>query len=346
MSNSTVSDNSTDAREIRAVLATVPYSEDELAQLRDAFAPARFVWADAGDDDAIREALAYVDVAVLEADLDDRHVAAENLKWVHCDHAGLNRSARQDVFDRGLIVTGSAGRSAPALAQHGFYFALSLTYQARELLRDQQQHVWRGIPGYFWRPALWGQTLGIVGYGSTGREMAKLGRAFGMRVVVLRRTSGAELPPEVDEMLGDQDGDALGRLIDQSDVIMLAPALTDRTHHLFSRDEFRRMKASAVLINMARGPVVDEDALVAALHDGEIAGAASDVFATEPLPADSPLWDAPAFYLTPHMTPRMPDKTQRSIDMITENARRYRAGEPLINQIGPADIYTAGAPTR
>ena len=333
-------------RDIRAVLATVPYSDDELAQLRAAFAPAELVWAAADDDDAIRAALEYVDVAVLEADLDDRHVAAPNLRWVHCDHAGLNRSARQDVFDRGLIVTGSAGRSAPALAQHGFYFALSLTYQARELLRDQSEHVWRGIPEYFWRPALWGKTLGIAGYGTTGREMAKLGRAFGMRIVVLRRSAVDVTPPEVDEMIAQSDEDALGRFIDTSDVIMLAVSLNDSTHHLFSTDEFRRMKPSSVLINMARGPVVDEEALVAALHAGEIAGAASDVFGTEPLPADSPLWDAPNFYLTPHMTPRMPDKTQRSIDMITENARRYRTGEPMINQIGPSDIYTAGGSLR
>lgn len=335
-----------ETRDIRAVLATVPFSDDELDQLKDAFAPADVVWAASDDDAAIRAALEYVDVAVLEADLDDRHVAAPHLRWIHCDHAGLNRSARADVFERGILVSGSAGRSAPALAQHGFYFALSLTYQARELLRDQSEHTWRGIPGYFWRPALWGQTLGIVGFGSTGEEMAKLGRAFGMRVVVLRRTVPAELPTEVDEMLGDDDPDALGRLIDQSDVIMLATALTDRTHHLFSRDEFRRMKSSAVLINMARGPVVDEEALADALRDGEIAGAASDVFAAEPLPADSELWDLPDFYITPHMTPRMPDKTQRSIAMISENARRFRAGERLINQIGPADIYTAGTVAR
>jgi len=329
-----------DRRTIRSVLATVPYDRDELAQLRMAFAPAEFIWADSGDDAAIRAALEHVDVAVLEGDLDDRHLAAPNLAWIHCDHAGLNKSARPEVFERGLIVSGSAGRSAPALAQHGFYFALSLTYQARELLRDQTQHEWRGIHGYFWRPALWGQTLGIVGYGSTGQEMAKLGRAFGMRTVVLRRTVPAELPSDVDEMVGDTDDDALGRLIDQSDVIMLATALTDRTHHLFSDDEFRRMKSSAVLINIARGPVVDEDALARALRSGEIAGAASDVFATEPLPADSPLWELPNFYITPHMTPRMPDKTQRSIDIITENARRYRAGERLINQIGENDMFT------
>jgi len=330
----------TDHRSIRAVLATVPYSEDELAQVRAAFEPAEFIWAAADDDAAIRTALERVDVAVLEADLDQRHIDAPHLKWIHCDHAGLNRSARPEVFERGIIVTGSAGRSAPALAQHGFYFALSLTYQARELLRDQTAHVWRGIPDYFYRPALWGQTLGVVGYGATGKEMAKLGRAFGMRVVVLRRRATEELPPEVDEMLSDESVDGLGRLIDQSDVIMLATPLTDRTHHLFGEEQFRRMKPTSVLINMARGPVVDEEALLAALRSGEIAGAASDVFGQEPLPADSPLWDAPNFYLTPHMTPRMPDKTQRSIDMITENVRRYREGLPMINQITRDDIFT------
>lgn len=330
----------TDLRSIDAVLATVPYTDDELTQLRAAFGEAEFIWAAADDDAAIRAALEHVDVAVLEADLDDRHLAAPHLKWVHCDHAGLNRSARPEVFQRGLIVTGSAGRSAPALAQHAFYFALSLTYQARELIRDQEARVWRGIPDYFWRPALWGQTLGIVGYGSTGKEMAALGRAFGMRVVVLRRRPVDELPPSVDDMLSDADEDGLGRLIDQSDVIMLATPLTDRTHHLFGDAEFRRMKPSSVLINLARGPVVDQDALVRALETGEIAGAASDVFSPEPLPRESPLWHAPNFYLTPHMTPRMPDKTQRSIDMITENARRYRGGEPMLNQITPDDMYT------
>jgi phosphoglycerate dehydrogenase-like enzyme len=332
----------TESRSIDAVLATVPYTDDELAQLRAAFGPAEFIWAAADDEAAISAALEHVDVAVLEADLDDRHLAAPHLKWIHCDHAGVNRSARPEIFDRDLIVTGSAGRSAPALAQHAFYFALSLTYQARELLRDQEARVWRGIPDYFWRPALWGQTLGVVGFGATGKEMAALGRAFGMRVVVLRRSPMDELPANVDELLSDASDDGLGRLIDQSDVIMLATPLTDRTHHLFGADEFRRMKPNAVLVNLARGPVVDEEALLAALQTGEIAGAASDVFVAEPLPADSPLWHAPNFYLTPHMTPRMPDKTQRSIAMITENVRRYRAGEPMLNQIQRDDVYTRG----
>ncbi|MFD1715235.1 D-2-hydroxyacid dehydrogenase [Amnibacterium flavum] len=331
----------TDNRTISTVLATVPFTEDELEQLRTAFAPAEFVWAASDDSELIAATLERADVAVLEGDLDDRHIAAPHLQWIHCDHSGLNKSARPEVFEKGLIVSGSAGRSAPALAQHGFYFALSLTYKARELLRDQAARTWRGIPDYFYRPALWGQTLGVVGFGATGQEMAKLGCAFGMRVVVLRR-KGGDAPDYVDEMLATSEGDSVEDLIDRADVIMLATQLTDETHHLFGAAQFDRMKQSAILINISRGPVVDEAALVEALEQGKIAGAASDVFSAEPLPSDSALWDAPNFYLTPHMTPRMPDKTQRSIDIIVENARRYRAGEPLLNQLSEADAYRAG----
>jgi phosphoglycerate dehydrogenase-like enzyme len=100
------------------------------------------------------------------------------------------------------------------------------------------------------------------------------------------------------------------------------------------------MKRSAYLINIARGAVVDEAALIAALEDGVIAGAASDVFETEPLPSDAPIWNAPRMIITPHMTPRLPDKTQRSIDIITENVRRYRAGEAMLNALKPEDMFS------
>lgn len=329
----------TSQRTISTVLSTVPFTEPEIDQLRAAFAPAEFVWCPSDDAATIAEVLQRADVAVLEGDLDDRFVAAPHLRWVHCDHSGLNRSARADVFERGLVVTGSAGRSAPALAQHAFYFALALTFDARRLLENQADHVWRGIEGYFWRPALWGKTLGVVGFGHTGREMAALGKAFGMRVIVYRRQA-EEPPASVDVLLAADRGDRIDRLVAESDVIMLATQLTDETHHLFDADRFAQMKDSAYLINLSRGPVVDEAALVEALAEGRIAGAGLDVFAHEPLPPDSPLWDAPNLLITPHMTPRMPDKTQRSIDTITENARRYRAGEPLLNAITPRDLYT------
>lgn len=328
-----------DTRDISTVLSTVPFTEAEIDQLRAAFAPAEFVWCPSEDSETIAELLERADVAVLEGDLDDRFVAAPHLRWVHCDHSGLNRSARPDVFEKGLIVTGSAGRSAPALAQHGFYFALALTFEAQRLFEHQRDHVWRGIDGYFWKQGLWGKTLGIVGFGHTGREMAALGQAFGMRVIVYRR-SGADVAGDVDVLLASDNGDTIDQLVTESDVIMLATQLTDETFHLFDADRFAQMKSSAFIINLARGAVIDTAALIDALERGVIAGAGLDVFEQEPLPADSPLWDAPNLVLTPHMTPRMPDKTQRSINTIAENIRRYRAGEPLLNAITPRDAFT------
>jgi phosphoglycerate dehydrogenase-like enzyme len=328
------------SRSIGAVLATVQFSEPDLAQLREAFAPAEFIHCSPRDDAAIAEALKRADVAVLSGDLDERIIATPNLRWVHCDHAGLNDSARPEVFERGLLVTGSAGRSGPALAQHGFYFALAFTYDVREILQMQADHVWEGIPGYRDRPALWGQTLGVIGYGHTGSEMAKLGKAFGMRTIVYRR-SDAPMGDEVDVALSADAGDSVDTLLEQADVVMLASSLSDETYHLIDAAALQRMKRTAVLINLGRGSLIDEVALVDALSSGQIRGAGLDVFETEPLPASSPLWDMPNVLITPHSTPRMPDKTQRSIDTIVENARRYRVGEPLLNAISERDLFTA-----
>jgi phosphoglycerate dehydrogenase-like enzyme len=327
------------SRTIKSVLATVPFPADKIEDLRVAVAPATFVHCDPKDTATIERALETADVAIIAGDLDDRHVAAPNLKWVHCDHSGLTRSARPDVFAKGMIVTGSAGRSAAALAQHGFYFALALTFDTRRLLHNQANHVWRGIPGFGDKQGLPGKTLGIVGFGHTGQAMAALGKAFGMKVMVYTR-SRPENAENVDVLLCADAGDGKDRLVEEADVIMLATQLTDATYHMFSTAEFARMKPTAFIINMARGPVIDEDALLVALNEGQIGGAGLDVFKTEPLPADSPLWDQPNVLITPHETPRLPDKTQRSVDMIIGNIERYKAGRPMINVISERDVFT------
>jgi phosphoglycerate dehydrogenase-like enzyme len=118
---------------------------------------------------------------------------------VHCDHSGLNGSAFPEVFERDLIVTGSAGRSAPALAQHAFFFALALTYDSTGLLDMQRAHTWRGLPNWSDRRGLWGKTIGIIGLGSTGAETAKLAQAFGMTVLGYRREP-VDSFPQVDEV--------------------------------------------------------------------------------------------------------------------------------------------------
>ncbi|KZP01863.1 hypothetical protein CALVIDRAFT_532606 [Calocera viscosa TUFC12733] len=324
--------------EIRTVLSTLTWKPEEVDQIRRAFAPAEFVQCNKSDTAIIEATLQRAQAAILAGDLDDRVLKAPSLAWVHCDHAGLNHSARPEVFAKGLLVTGSAGRSGPALAQHGFWFALAFVYDVRNALDRQSKHIWGAVEEYRERRALWGLKLGVVGFGYTGKEMARLGRAFGMHVTVLRRTAG-ESSPDVDVMLSTDAGDGLDEII-QADIVMLATSLSDTTYHLFGANEFLRMKKDAIIINMARGSVIDETALIAALRTGEIAGAGLDTFEKEPLPADSPLWDMPNVLITPHATPQMPDKTQRSIDVIVKNIALYREGQPLLNAIQLRDLYT------
>ena len=329
-------------RTISRALCALPFGDEFVGQVRAALAPAEVIACDPDDAEAISRALETVDVAIISGDLDESYIAAPNLKWVHCNHSGLTKSARPEVFSKGMLVTGAAGRSAAALAQHGFYFALALTFDSRALFASQTAHIWRGIPNYGDRLGLAGKTLGIVGLGHTGREMALLGQAFHMKVVAYTRSAQPE-QANVDVLLCAERGDTLDMLIDQADVIMLATQLTDDTYHMFSEREFKRMRNSAFIINMARGPVIDEQALIRALENGDIAGAGLDVFTKEPLPADAPIWDAPNVIITPHMTPALPDRTQRSIDMIVENIGRYRAGQPLMNALTKKDVFTPRA---
>lgn len=326
-------------RQIDRVLMTVPFEEAYIAQLREALAPAQVIRASSGDEARIAAALRDVDVAILEADLDGRYLAAPLLRWVHCAHAGLTRSAMPEVFEKGLIVTGSAGRSAEALAQHVFFFALALTFDAYGLHDEQRRHSWRGLPGYNKRLSLWGKTIGIIGLGHTGIQVARLGQAFGMRVLAYRRQD-TPAPAPVDRLYSLSRGDTVDELLAESDVVAVTAHLSDQTYHLVSDRELKLMKRSACLVNLARGAVVDTAALIRALENGTIAGAASDVFEQEPLPPDAAIWDAPNMMITPHTTPPLPERTQRSVNTIIENIRRYRCGEPMLNQLIQQDVFS------
>ncbi|HET7767253.1 MAG TPA: D-2-hydroxyacid dehydrogenase [Chloroflexota bacterium] len=324
--------------EIDRVLATVSYTGAHLERLRAAFAPAEVLHLRRDDAAGIAAALETADVAVLAGDLDDRFLRAPGLRWIHCDHAGLNKSARPEVFEKGLLVTSSAGRSSPVLAEHALFFMLALAFSFPAFLDAQRRHQW-GIPDQDSLRGLYGRTVGIVGLGNTGTELAARCKAMGMTVLGYRR-GDAPPPPGVDRVYRAARGEPLDALLRESDFVVLAVPLSDATHHLIAERELRIMKRTAFLINMARGAVIDEAALLPALREGWIAGAGLDTFEREPLPPDSPLWDAPNTLITPHTTPQVPDRTGRSLEIIEANARRYRAGEPLLNQLTPADVYT------
>jgi phosphoglycerate dehydrogenase-like enzyme len=324
--------------DINVALVTVRWSDAYLAKLKQALQPAEIILTH--DDADIVAAMARADVAILSGDLDDRYADAPQMRWIHCDHAGLNKSARPWVFERGLHVTSSSGRSAPALAEHAFLFMLLFSYRYLSFLEAQRQHRW-GFEGQDQLRGLIGKTIGIVGLGNTGRELATRAQAMGMRVLGYRRS--AEEVPGVDRLYASARGDSLDDLLRESDFVVLATPLSDATHHLIGARELGLMKPTAVLVNMARGAVIDEAALIDTMRAGRIAGAGLDTFEREPLPADSPLWDLPNVLITPHTTPQVPDRTGRSFEMISENIRRYRIGERMLNLLTPEDVYTHGA---
>jgi phosphoglycerate dehydrogenase-like enzyme len=328
---------------INVVMTTVFYEGEHLERLKKAFAPAELIKVHPRDQEGMAKALEVADVAVLSYDLDERFIKAPKLKWVHCDHAGLNRCAKPELFERGLLVTSSAGRSAPVLAEHAFLFMLALSYRYPDFLQAQKEHKW-GIPGQEKLRGLFGKTAGIIGLGNTGKELAQRCKAFGMKVLAYKR-SACEVPSYVDRLYSKDNGETMDELLKESDFIVLALPLSNSSYHLLGEREFKLVKPSAFLINMARGAVVEETAMLNALKNGEIAGAGLDTFEVEPLPPESMLWDAPNTLITPHVTPQVPDRVARSLDIICENIKRYRADLPLLNVLAEEDVFTKGQET-
>ena len=327
--------------EIKAVLSALDYGKQMEERLNNAFAPAKVYHCSFSDTEGIRSVIDDVDVALVPSDLDDRILEGKRLKWIRCCHAGLTKSARKEIFDRGIMLSGSAGRSAASLAEHVFFFALALTYDVYRLKEAQLEHNWsRFSKQYSTSRGLNGQTIGIIGLGNTGRAVAKRAKAFEMNVIAYSRTSRDVLPENVDEFFAGDRGDSMDRLLSECDFLVICCHLSDETYHMIGKDELVKMKKSAVLINMARGAVVEQTAFYDALKNNIIAGAGCDVFDPEPLPADSPFWDLPNLIITPHATPRVPNLQESSTLALFENIEKYRNGEPLVNQMTKRDMFT------
>lgn len=328
-------------REIKTVLTTVNYDEEHLDRLVKAFAPAQVLWFDKKDAEGIKTVLDRIDVAVLDDDLDDLILSAPNVRWIHCSHAGLNKSARPEIFERDIIVTGAAGRSAPSLAEHVFFFALSHIYDVYRLHEAQKEHRWKEFSKQYQQSkGLNSKTMGIIGLGNTGKAVAKRAKAFEMRVLGYDRLDFEEIPEGIDEFYSLNRGDTIDRILEESDFVVLCCRLSDETYHMIDREQFEKMKETACLINLARGSVVNEQALCQALKQKKIGRACCDVFETEPLPADSPLWDLDNMMVTPHSTPRVADIYSNALDILIENIGRYRNVQEMINRLSERDVYT------
>jgi phosphoglycerate dehydrogenase-like enzyme len=227
---------------------------------------------------------------------------------------------------------------ARAIAEHVQLMALALARQLPLVLERQAEHVWAldEIETAGTTRTLLGKQLGIVGLGSIGSEVAPLAAAFGMRVVGLRRRSDRPAPPGVDAVLPPE---RLAELLASSDVIVLSAALTPETRRFVNRDALAHVKRGAWLINISRGQLVDDEALIEALRDGRLGGAALDVFTREPLAADSPYWDLPNVIVTPHVSGAMEDYWTPLVGLFAENLRRFETDQPLLNVVDKSAGY-------
>lgn len=251
---------------------------------------------------------------------------APQLRWIHSTGAGVDALLFPEIMSREITLTTSSGIHR-SVVEHVFAVMLVLTRRLHLALRDQLQRKWdrhRASGG----EDLHGKTLGVLGMGTIGTEIAQKARAFGMHVIGMRRT--ASPVPGVDEVVGS---DGLHAVLRASDAVVVALPLTVHTKGLIGEEAFRTMKPSAFFINIGRGPIVQEQALISALRERRIAGAALDVFEREPLPADSPLYEFENVIITPHVSGTTPAYMDRAVPLFCENLHRYLRGEPLRNLV-------------
>jgi phosphoglycerate dehydrogenase-like enzyme len=279
---------------------------------------------------------------IVPADLSQR---APGLKWMQLYSAGADHMP-QGAIALGVIVTTASGIHAGVISEYVFGLMLSWTHRVHISLRAQQKHEWVRT-SYFMQTAdeLRGKTIAIIGYGSIGRETARMAQALGMTVLALKRA------PEVRaddgwtlEGCGDPEGRIPKRIygpeerdaiLAESDFVVVTLPLSPHTRGFIGVKQFAAMKPGAYVVNIGRGEVIDEHAMIEALEQKRIAGVGLDVFEREPLPKESPLWDFEEAILTPHMAGGHRGYTDKACELFAENLRRFHSGRPLLNQFDP-----------
>lgn len=256
---------------------------------------------------------------------------ARCLRWIHYSGAGVDHLLFPALVDSTIVLTNSRGLYSDAIAEYALALMLALAKRLPAVIVDQAQRRWQHRES----DALTGKLLGIVGLGSIGQAVARRGRALGMRVWGLRRepTRGGR---GLERVLGPAE---LGSLLRAADYVVITTPLTAATRALIGAAELRQMKPTAYLVNVARGEVVDEQALAQALREGCLCAAASDVFAQEPLPPTSQLYDLPNLLISPHMAPNAAGWQERAVALFIDNLQRYRGGRRLLNTVDKGRGY-------
>jgi phosphoglycerate dehydrogenase-like enzyme len=289
----------------------------------------------------------------LVAEAFDRLLArAPHLTWVHSATSGVERALTPAALARDVLVTNARGVFSRPIAEHVLLMILAVSRHLPELMELQRERTWQPLEGRELREL----TVGIVGYGSLGRSVASLASAFGARIIAMRRRPDApeEARPAADPAARGDDGDVfpfepvldrlvgpdgLHELLAESDIVVLAAPLTPETEGMIDEAAVAAMKRDAWLINVARGRLIDDTALIRALRENRIGGAALDAFRDEPLPQSSPYWELPNVILTPHTAWSSARVLDRSIDLFCDNLVRFSRGEPLRNVVDPNAGY-------
>jgi phosphoglycerate dehydrogenase-like enzyme len=254
---------------------------------------------------------------------------AKKLTWVHATTSGADSYLFPEMVQSEIMLSGDKGLVGSHLADHTFALLLSLTRRLARAVQDAP-HSWKNRVAYRAEEfELEGCTMGIVGFGGTGRHIARRAVAFGMKCVAVDCDA---VPPsvEVPEVWGSE---RLDELFQTSDVVTSGLPLTPHTRNLFNARAFDLMKKSALFVNVTRGEIFDADALMAAIRNGQIAGAGLDVAPQEPLPSTHPLWSTPNVIMTPHTAGASQFRISRNLDRFCRNIALYRAGKPLEGQI-------------
>ncbi len=257
---------------------------------------------------------------------------ARKLKWVHSTAAGVSQLMYPELQNSSLLVTNASGVHAIPMAEHVIGMMIALAHSFLSAMRNQMRGHWalQEIWNSSARPVeLFGRVLLLVGFGAVGRAVAERIRPFGMTVWAVTRSGKA------DSRLADRvfSSAQLGSALAGADFVVLAAPETPETRHMIGQAQLAAMKPSAFLINVARGSLIDEPALISALERRAIAGAALDVTTQEPLPSSSPLWKLENLLITPHTSGISAQLWQREGDLLIENIERWFAGQPLRNQV-------------
>lgn len=312
--------------------------EDAVAAWRAAYPGLEVVSLE--DAAALPAALADADV-FLGWHLPAEHfAAARRLRWFHSALAGIEECLFPALVDSDVVLTNSTGLHATCIPEHVIAQLFVLARNFHEAARLQARHEWNRfgmiLQGSGIR-AVAGARLAVLGAGPIGENVTRLAAALGMTVRVLRRDASQSVP-HAEAVVPPAE---LHALLGWADFVVLAVPLTAETHHLIGAAELRAMRSTAALINVARGEVVDEAALLACLQAGGLAGAALDVFEAEPLPPDSPFWDLPNVVITPHVSGYMPTYFDAMLALFDDNLARFHAGRPMRNVVDKRLGYAA-----